>query len=374
MSLQQRRLAQLRTEIPEISPREAAARMARGALLLDIRDAEEWANGCPVAAIRIGRSFLEQQVETVAASPDAEIMILCGSGVRSLFVADALRRLGYGLVSSVAGGFQGWTEVGLPIEKFKALSALERERYARHLGIPEVGESGQAHLLTRRVALVGAGGLGSPTAFYLVAAGVGTLGLIDDDRIERSNLQRQILHSDARVGEMKARSAAETLNRFNPDAKLLLHEVRLDTMNVDSILADYDLVIDGSDNLATRYVVNDACLKLGIPMIYGAIFRFEGQVASFWPAGRQGGPCYRCLFPEAPPRELTPSCAEAGVLGVLPGVIGTIMATEALKLLLGIGRPLLGRLLTYDALEARFDEMHLKADPECQWCAQHKRA
>ncbi|WP_237071368.1 MULTISPECIES: molybdopterin-synthase adenylyltransferase MoeB [Mycetohabitans] len=373
MTLQQQRLAQLKAEITEIDPREAAQRLAAGAILLDIRDTDEWAQGTPAAAVRVGRSFLEQQIEGVVADPDTALMILCGSGVRSLFVADALKRLGYRSVASVAGGFQAWTECDLPVERPKILSATERERYARHLRIPEVGEAGQAKLLARRVALVGAGGLGSPIAYYLAAAGVGTLGLIDDDRIERSNLQRQILHTDARVGQSKARSAAETLTGFNPNVALVLHEVRLDSANAEAILADYDLVIDGSDNIATRYVVNDACVKHGIPMIYGAIFRFEGQVSAFHPAGPNGGPCYRCLFPEPPPRDLTPSCAEAGVLGVLPGVIGTLMATEALKILLGIGEPLVGRLLTYDALSERFDELRMEASPDCRWCAPHRR-
>jgi molybdopterin/thiamine biosynthesis adenylyltransferase/rhodanese-related sulfurtransferase len=367
--LQQDRLTQLKLEIPEISPVEAAARSSQGAILLDIRDPDEMKDGSPAAAIRATRSFLELQIEAIAPDPGAELIVLCASGVRSLFAADALKRLGYRSVASVAGGFRAWREQGLAIDAIRLLSATERERYARHLKIPEVGEAGQARLLTRKVALVGAGGLGSPIAYYLAAAGVGTLGLIDDDRIERSNLQRQILHADARVGQLKARSAAETLTAFNPEVKIELHEVRLDAANAEPLLAGYDLVIDGSDNLATRYVVNDACVRLKIPMIYGAIFRFEGQVSAFWPSGPRGGPCYRCLFPEPPPPELTPSCAEAGVLGVLPGVIGSLMATEALKILLGLGDPLLGRLLTYDGLGGRFDELGFEANPHCPWCA-----
>ncbi|MES2869680.1 MAG: molybdopterin-synthase adenylyltransferase MoeB [Pseudomonadota bacterium] len=369
MNLQEQRLEQLKAEITEIDPREAVERIDAGAILLDIRDTEEWAQGSPVKSRHVGRSFLEQQIETIVADPDTPLIILCGSGIRSLFVADALSRLGYRSVTSVAGGYRAWSELGLAVERHKLLSTCERERYARHLCIPEIGEAGQARLMARRVALVGAGGLGSPTAYYLAAAGIGALALIDDDRLERSNLQRQILHTDARIGELKTRSAAETLTAFNPDVKLELHEVRLDHNNVDTILAGYDLVIDGSDNLATRYVINDACLRLGIPMIYGAIFRFEGQVSAFWPMGPQGGPCYRCLFPEPPPRDLAPSCVEAGVLGVLPGVIGTLMATEALKILLGIGEPLMGRLLTYDALGARFDELQVDVNPHCEWCS-----
>jgi molybdopterin/thiamine biosynthesis adenylyltransferase/rhodanese-related sulfurtransferase len=367
--LQQDRLGQLKLEIPEISPVEAAARSGPGAILLDIRDPDEMGEGSPAASVKAPRSFLELQIEAIAPDPETELMVLCASGVRSLFAADALKRLGYRSVVSVAGGFRGWREQGLPVETVRRLSPTERERYARHLKIPEVGEAGQARLLTRKVALVGAGGLGSPIAFYLAAAGVGTLGLIDDDHIERSNLQRQILHTDSRVGQSKARSAAETLTAFNPDVTINLHEVRLDAANAGAILADYDLVIDGSDNLATRYVVSDSCAALKVPMVYGAIFRFEGQVSAFWPSGPRGGPCYRCLFPERPPPELTPSCADAGVLGVLPGVVGCLMATEALKILLDLGDPLFGRLLTYDGLSGRFDELGFEADPHCAWCA-----
>jgi molybdopterin/thiamine biosynthesis adenylyltransferase/rhodanese-related sulfurtransferase len=367
--LQQERLAQLRAEIGELSPEEAAAQFARGAFLLDVREPDEWAQGSPAGAVRISRAFLEFRIENLAPAPDTPLIVLCESGGRSLFAADGLKRMGYRSVASVAGGFRAWRAQGLPVETPKILTAAERERYVRHLAIPEVGEVGQTRLLSSRVALVGAGGLGSPIAYYLAAAGVGTLGLIDNDRIERSNLQRQILHSDARVGQAKARSAAETLIALNPGIALSLHEVRLDVSNVERILSGYDLVLDGSDNLATRYAVNDACVRLGIPMVYGAIFRFEGQVSVFWPAGSQQSPCYRCLFPEPPPSELAPSCAEAGVLGVLPGVVGTLMATEALKLLLGIGKPMIGRLLTYDALCGKFDELSLAPDPVCRWCS-----
>ncbi|HEY1454808.1 MAG TPA: molybdopterin-synthase adenylyltransferase MoeB [Roseiarcus sp.] len=370
MILQRERLAQLRVEIGELDPQEAAARLARGAVLLDVREPDEWAQGSPRGAVRLSRAFLEFQIERLAPDPGAELIVLCASGGRSLFAADGLKRMGYRSVASIAGGFRAWLAQGLPVETPKILTAIERERYARHLMIPEVGEAGQARLLSSRVALVGAGGLGSPIAYYLAAAGVGTLGLIDDDTIERSNLQRQILHSDARVGQAKARSASETLTAFNPGLNVTLHEVRLDASNVDAILDDYDLVIDGSDNLPTRYVVNDACVRLKIPMVYGAIFRFEGQVSVFWPAGARPCPCYRCLFPEPPPPELAPSCAEAGVLGVLPGIIGTLMAAEALKVLLDIGEPMIGRLLTYDALSGKFDELSLAPDPACRWCAE----
>jgi molybdopterin/thiamine biosynthesis adenylyltransferase/rhodanese-related sulfurtransferase len=367
--LQHERLAQLRAEIGEVSPDEAAAQSAQGALLLDVREPDEWAQGSPRGALRVSRGFLELRIEQWAPDADTPLLVLCESGGRSLFAADGLKRMGYRSVASVAGGFRAWRAQGLPVDTPRVLTASERERYARHLVIPQVGEAGQARLLAARVALVGAGGLGSPIGLYLAAAGVGTLGLIDDDTIERSNLQRQILHSDARVGQPKARSAMDTITALNPGVAVVLHEVRIAAGNAEAILRDYDLVIDGSDNLATRYVVNDACVKLGIPMVYGAIFGFEGQLAVFWPGGPGHGPCYRCLFPEPPPAELAPSCAEAGVLGVLPGVIGTLMATEALKLLLGIGEPLVGRVLTYDALGGCFGELALAADPGCLWCS-----
>jgi molybdopterin/thiamine biosynthesis adenylyltransferase/rhodanese-related sulfurtransferase len=369
MALQEQRLAQLRAHITEITPAAAEALRLRGAVLLDVREPDEVAEGSPVGAVRLGRGFLEFRIEAIVPDPTSEILVLCASGGRSLFVADGLARMGYRSVASVAGGFRGWREAELPVETPRVLTPAERERYARHLLIPEVGEAGQLRLLQSRVALVGAGGLGSPIAFYLAAAGVGTLGLIDDDHIERSNLQRQILHTEARIGTSKARSAAETLTAFNPALKVELHELRLDSSNVEAVLQGYDLVIDGSDNLPTRYLVNDACVRLGIPEVYGAIFRFEGQMSVFWPAGDRPSPCYRCLFPEPPPPELAPSCAEAGVMGVLPGVVGTMMATEALKLLVGMGNPLIGRLLTYDALAGSFDVLTIAADPACACCA-----
>lgn len=368
----QDRLSQLRAETSQIKPAEAAEMLARGGVLIDIRDGDELAKGSPVGAARLSRSFLELRIETLAPKADQPIMVMCASGTRSLFAADDLRRMGYCAVHSVEGGFAAWQAAGLTWEVPRILSAAERERYARHLMIPEVGVEGQALLLSKKVALVGAGGLGSPMAYYLAAAGVGTLGLIDNDHLERSNLQRQILHADDRVGELKIASAAKTLTAFNPDVKLNLHDLRLTAENAAEVLAPYDLVIDGSDNIATRYVVSDASVQLNIPMIYGAIFRFEGQVSAFWPSGPFGGPCYRCLFPVPPPAALTPSCAEAGVLGVLPGVIGTIMATEALKLLLGIGTPLMGRLLNYSALDCAFYDLQVCADPNCANCGQSK--
>ncbi|MQX78668.1 molybdopterin-synthase adenylyltransferase MoeB [Sinorhizobium medicae] len=370
--LRQERLSRLRESLSRISVEEARRKQKAGVKLIDIRDAEETAKGSPVGAVRISRSFLELQIENVAPDADTELMVLCASDTRALFAADDLNRLGYSSVHWVDGGFQAWEAAGLPVEKHRQLSPAEKERYARHLSIPEVGAEGQALLLSKKVALVGAGGLGSPLAFYLAAAGIGTLGLIDSDRLERSNLQRQILHTDDRIGELKVSSAAKSLQAFNPDVALNLHQIRLNENNALEILADYDLVIDGSDNLATRYVVSDASTLLSIPMIYGAIFRFEGHVSAFWPNGPSGGPCYRCLFPEKLPASLTPSCSEVGVLGVLPGVIGTIMATEAIKILLGIGDPLIGRLLTYNALDCSFHDLEVPANPHCEQCQSNR--
>jgi sulfur-carrier protein adenylyltransferase/sulfurtransferase len=367
MTLSQERLAQLRSEVVELDPDEAMARRARGALLIDVREPQEVAEGSPAGAIRLSRAFLEFGIERLVPDPGAELILLCASGGRSLFAADGLKRMGYQSVASLAGGFRAWQERGLPVETPKnALTDTQRERYRRHIMIGEVGEAGQLRLLDSRVALVGAGGLGSPIAYYLAAAGVGTIGLIDDDRVERSNLQRQILHAEPRIGQAKVRSAAETLTALNPDIRVAQHELRLDPSNVESLLKDYELVIDGTDNVTTRYVINDACVRLKIPMVYGAIFGFEGQVSAFWPAGPRPSPCYRCLFPEPPPRELAPNCAEAGVLGVLPGIVGTVMAAEALKLLLGIGEPMIGRLMTFDALAGMFSELTIERDPTCR--------
>jgi molybdopterin/thiamine biosynthesis adenylyltransferase len=294
---------------------------------------------------------------------------MCGSGARSLFAAEDLVRLGYRSVSSMAGGFTRWKNEGLPVELPFVLDPAARERYSRHLLMPEVGEAGQEKLLRSKVILVGAGGLGSPAAYYLAAAGVGKLGLVDHDVVDRSNLQRQILHTDSRVGTSKVASARQTLEALNPTIEVVGHETHLRSDNVEAMFAGYDVVVDGSDNFPTRYLVNDACVKLRIPNVHGAVYRFEGQVSVFWPARPQRpGPCYRCLYPEPPPPEYAPSCAEAGVLGVLPGVIGLLQATETVKLLLGIGEPLVGRMLYFDALRPSFTELALDRDPHCRYC------
>jgi len=365
-----RRLAELRVTVPEVTPTEARDLVRGGATLIDVRDPDEIAGGVPAGSRHIGRGFLELRVEQAVPDPSATVVLICAGGTRSLFAADGLRRLGYSDVRSVAGGFKQWKEDALEIEVPRVLTGDQRERYARHLSIPEVGEAGQLRLLDSRVLLVGAGGLGSPAALYLAAAGVGTLGLVDDDVVDRSNLQRQILHTDARVGTPKVESAAATLRALNPDVNVRPYPERLTRHNVESVFPDYDVVVDGSDNFATRYLVNDACVKLGLPNVHGSVFRFEGQVSVFWP-GRDGdpGPCYRCLYPEPPPPELAPSCAEAGVLGVLPGVVGMLEAVETIKILLGIGDLLVSRLLCYDALRARTVEYRVERDPSCRYCS-----
>lgn len=364
------RLAELKAALPEISPREAYARQQAGAALIDVREADEIAQGSPPGALRLGRGFLELRIEEAVPDPARPLLVMCAGGTRSLFAAEALQRLGYREVASVAGGFSRWKAEGLPFETPRGLDAHARERYARHLTMPEVGEAGQRRLLASRVLLIGAGGLGSPAALYLAAAGVGTLGLVDHDVVDRSNLQRQILHNDERIGQPKVASARRTLEALNPAVKVDTWAERLGSANVERILAGYELVVDGSDNFPTRYLVNDACVHLGIPCVHGSVYRFEGQVTVFWPrCPARRGPCYRCLYPEPPPAEFAPSCADAGVLGVLPGVIGLLEAVEAVKILLDLGDPLVGRLLHYDALRARFDEYRLAPDPQCPLCA-----
>ena len=364
-----RRLHELRQRIAELTPHEAYAMGQNGAVLIDIREPDEVTAGSPPGAIRIVRGFLELQIEDAVQDTATTVALLCAGGDRSLLAADDLHRLGFNNVYSITGGFARWKIDGLPIETPRTLDDRGRERYSRHILIPEVGEAGQLKLLASRVLLVGAGGLGSPAAFYLAAAGVGTIGLVDDDVVDRSNLQRQILHTDDRVGTPKVTSARDTLLALNPDVDVRIHETRLDRYNVEDIFAGYDLVIDGTDNFQTRYLVNDACVKLRLPNVHGSIFRFEGQVSVFWPGHPDTpGPCYRCLYPEPPPPELAPSCAEAGVLGVLPGVIGTLEAVEAIKLLLGRGTPLIGRLLHYDALASSFRTLRVERDPSCRYC------
>lgn len=369
MSAHKRRLAELKESVGEVSPKEAFDMQQGGAVLIDVREPDEVAQGSPVGAERIVRGFLELRVEESVANLDRPVVVMCAGGARSLFAGSDLQTLGYTHVRSMAGGFNAWKAEQLPVEVPRVLDAAERERYGRHLLIPEVGEAGQVKLLDSRVLMIGAGGLGSPAAFYLAAAGVGTLAIIDDDVVDRSNLQRQILHRDTTVGKPKVESARETLLALNPDIQIIAHQLRVDSSNIDELIAGYDVVVDGSDNFATRYLVNDACVKHRIPNVHGSIFRFEGQVSVFWPHyDQRQGPCYRCLFPEPPPPELAPSCAEAGVLGILPGVVGTLEAVETVKVLLGIGDPLVGRLMVYDALDQRVMEMKVERNPQCPVC------
>lgn len=364
----QTRLKQLREYVPELSAPEVAARLLEGGLLIDIREDEEVAAGIPLPARRLSRGMLELQIDRHAPSVDTPLYLMCAGGTRSLLAADALLGLGYRNVASLQGGYTAWLDHQLPVHVPRVLSGEEKLRYGRHLKIPEIGEAGQLRLLQSRVLLVGAGGLGSPAALYLAAAGVGSLDIVDDDVVDRSNLQRQILHTDARVGMKKVESARNTLLGLNPLLQLRCHDTRLTAVNVESLFAGCDVVVDGTDNFSTRYLINDACVKLGLPNVHGAIFRFEGYVTVY--SQRRGGPCYRCAYAKAPPPELAPSCAEAGVLGVLPGVIGTLQAVETIKLLLGLGEPLVGRVLSYDALRAEFSEFEMAPDPHCPVCAQ----
>lgn len=352
--------------VPVIDPRTAWQRATAGAVLIDVREPGEWSQGRPAGAVSAPCSDFDSAFAKLGLPSDREIVLICAGGIRSLQVGERLLERGFSRLASVGGGFNRWLAEGLPLLDGEALPPQEAERYDRHLRLPDVGLAGQRRLLSSKVALVGAGGLGSPAALYLAAAGVGTLTMVDDDRVERSNLQRQVLHGEADIGQLKVQSAAARLGALNPGVKINAHAQRLDMANVRDLLSGHDLVIDGADNFATRYLINAACVSLGIPWVYGAVERFRGQVSVFVP--RQG-PCYRCLFPEPPAAEFAPNCSEAGVLGVLPGVIGLLQATEAVKHLLGIGESLRGTLLGYDALAMRFDRSGLLRDPECPGCA-----
>jgi adenylyltransferase/sulfurtransferase len=358
-------IRQVKSEIREVSAEEARARAERGATIVDVREADEWEKGHIPGALFIPRGFLELRIEEKVPDKSRELVLHCAGGTRSALAARALRDLGYTNVSSMAGGFGKWTEAGLPVAVPRTLTAEQKERYSRHLKVPEIGEEGQLKLLDAKVLLVGAGGLGCPAGLYLAAAGVGTLGVADFDVVDLSNLQRQVLHTNASVGRPKTESAEATLKALNPDVRVVRHDDRLEAHNVMDLIAPYDVLIDGSDNFSTKYLVNDAAVLQGKTTVYGSIFRFEGQASVFVP--RQG-PCYRCLFPEPTPPELAPSCDEAGVLGVLPGLVGLIQATEAIKVILGIGQTLRGRLLTYDALEMSFREYRVQRDPRCAVC------
>jgi molybdopterin/thiamine biosynthesis adenylyltransferase/rhodanese-related sulfurtransferase len=356
----------LRERIPEIAPAQALFRQAQGSLLIDVREDAERSTGTPTDALGLSRGFLELSIEQLEADRDRPLMVLCGSGQRSLLAAEALQRLGYRQVCSVAGGFNRWKAEGLPVSS-NAFDADAAERYARQLRLPQVGEAGQGRLAAAKVVLLGAGGLGAPVALYLAAAGVGQLTLIDDDRVERSNLHRQVIHADARVGMAKTESARIALLALNPRIRVEIRSERLQAGNVEQLLSGHDVLIDGADNFPTRYLLAAASQRLKLPMVYGAVERFSGQVSVFDPR-RDDSPCYRCLFPEPPAAVDAPNCSEAGVLGVLPGIVGLLQATEALKLILALGDPLIGRLLAFDALGMHFRESRLLRDPDCPGC------
>src|SRR5215208_239203 len=361
-------LAQVKDEIQELRAADAAALLdaPEQPYLVDVRNQDEWDEGHIPGAVHIPRGNLESRAEGALKDRSRPVLVYCASGARSAFAAKTLEELGYEDVRSLAGGFTDWKRNGFPFDVPRVLEAAQRRRYSRHLLIPEVGEEGQQKLLDARILLIGAGGLGSPASLYLAAAGVGTLGIVDDDVVDETNLQRQIVHSTDRLGEPKADSAKRTIEALNPDVNVKVFKERLTSENIDRILGEgWDVIVDGADNFPTRYLLNDASIWHDVPVVHGSIYRFEGQVTVFKP---QEGPCYRCLFPSPPPPELAPSCAEGGVLGVLPGIVGSLQANEALKLVLGIGDSLVGRLLLFDALETSFTEVSLRRDPSCPVC------
>ena len=363
-------LAETKADIDEVDAVQAHEMIETGdPLIVDVREQDEWDEGHLPGAVHVPRGNLESRIETLAPDRERSIVVYCAAGNRSAFAAKTLGELGYAEVVSLAGGFTDWKRNGFEVDLSTGLEPRQRARYSRHLLIPEVGEAGQLALLQSKVLLIGAGGLGSPASLYLAAAGVGRLGIVDADVVDESNLQRQIVHSTERLGEAKVDSAKRTVEALNPDVEVVAYKERMTSENVERILADgWDVIVDGADNFPTRYLVNDASVWHDIPVVHGSIYRFEGQVTVFKPGD---GPCYRCLFPAPPPPELAPSCAEGGVLGVLPGIIGSLQASEALKVLLGIGEPLIGRLLLFDALTAEFNEVSIRRDPECPVCGEH---
>ncbi|MBT3746047.1 MAG: molybdopterin-synthase adenylyltransferase MoeB [Acidimicrobiales bacterium] len=355
-----------KSRIQETDPAGAEALIAEGYLLLDVREPDEFEQGAIPGSMHIPRGNLEPGIEGRLPDHDQPLVVMCAGGVRSAFAVDTLNQMGYTNVVSMDGGFNRWKDEGRNWKTPRTLAPDQRNRYQRHLLLPELGEEGQLKLLDAKVLLLGAGGLGSPAALYLAAAGVGTVGIIDMDVVDESNLQRQILHNMDRVGERKVDSAKKTLTALNPDVNVVTYDVRLGADNIMDILDGYDVVVDGADNFPSRYLLNDASVKLGIPVVHGSIFRFEGQVTVFNPLD---GPTYRDMLPEAPPAEFAPSCAEAGVLGVLPGIVGSIQALEAIKLILGLGEGLSGRLVAFDAMDMTFHEYKLQVDPtnEVTW-------
>jgi molybdopterin/thiamine biosynthesis adenylyltransferase/rhodanese-related sulfurtransferase len=356
-------MSDARKVVPEVTVDQVKQRLAgngKQVHLIDVREKEEYREGHLAGSVSVPRGFLEMQIEEKVPDRDAEMIVYCQGGTRSLIAGKILKDMGYTNVVSMTGGFGAW-------KGDRQFSADQLQRYSRHFLLPEVGEAGQAKLLDAKVLLIGAGGLGSPTAYYLAAAGIGTIGIVDDDVVDRSNLQRQILHNEERVGMPKVESAKLTLQGLNPDVNVIGYRERVNSENIMRLIADYDIIVDGCDNFPTRYLVNDACVFANKPNVHGSIFQFEGQATVFHPGK---GPCYRCLFPEPPPPGAAPSCAEAGVLGVLPGLVGCVQAVETVKLVLGTGNPLVGRLLHFDTLAMEIKQLKLRRDPECPVCGE----
>jgi sulfur-carrier protein adenylyltransferase/sulfurtransferase len=361
-------LREARSQIRELGPAEVdLIRQRDDAVIVDVRESSEWEQGYIPGAVHISKSYLEQDIEAALPDRARPVVLYCAGGIRSLFAGQKLQELGYADVVSLAGGFQRWKTEGLPWTAPPALSTEQKQRYSRHLLIPEVGLGGQAKLLDSKVLFIGAGGLGSPAMLYLAAAGVGTIGIVDFDVVDLSNLQRQVIHTNDRIGDKKVDSARRTIEALNPDVTVVGHEEMLVADNVERIIAGYDVIVDGTDTFETRYLLNDAAVAAGIPVVHASVFRFEGQLTVFRPFD---GPCYRCLYPTPPPPELAPGCSVAGVLGVVPGIMGLLQANEAIKLLLGIGESLAGRLLLFDALDASFSELKLRRDPDCPVCSE----
>jgi molybdopterin/thiamine biosynthesis adenylyltransferase/rhodanese-related sulfurtransferase len=360
-------IKQIRSQVDEVDPADVNRQLGNGAVVVDVRETHEFEAGHLPGAKHVPRGYLESRIEGAVPDHDAHVVLYCQTGQRSALAAHTLKDLlGYRNVESMTGGITLWKDRGYEVEVPKAMTPEQRERYSRHLLIPEVGVAGQQKLLEAKVLLLGAGGLGSPTALYLAAAGVGTLGIVDNDEVDLSNLQRQVIHTTDRIGVPKVDSAEETISAINPDVEVVKYPVRLDASNIVEIIEGYDVIVDGLDNFPTRYLLNDASVRLDIPVVSAAILGFDGQLSVFKP---HDGPCYRCLFPEPPPAELAPSCGANGVLGVLPGTMGLLQATEVVKLIIGEGDPLIGRLLLYDALAATFTEVKVHRDPNCPICS-----
>src|SRR6478752_5711242 len=360
-------IRKIRSSVEEVDPSEVREHLGNGVVLVDVRESEEWDAGHIPGAKHVPRGYLESRIEGAVKDRDQRVVLYCASGQRSALAANTLReQLGYENVASMNGGITLWKDRGYDVEVPKSMTKEQRERYSRHLLVPEIGLEGQTKLLESKVLLLGAGGLGSPTALYLAAAGVGTLGIVDDDEVDLSNLQRQVIHTTDRIGTPKVDSAEIAINGINPDVNVVKYKTRLDASNIMEIIEGYDVIVDGVDNFPTRYLLNDATVRLDIPVVSASILGFDGQLSVFKP---HDGPCYRCLFPEPPPAELAPSCGANGVLGVLPGTMGLLQATEVVKLVIGEGDPLIGRLLLYDALAATFTEVKVHRDPNCPICS-----